>query len=249
MRRHAERSFRLITQNFCDNFPLYENNQPNTMTEIIHRIVSKCPAVFFQRVVEYIDAGFGEAITLAGRHIEEPEKGNMVGQLRHARCEAGFRKAGEESGLAVHAPHTAPAGSRYSLVVANGVYLIRGNIQRHCGPPRPTAFRKEWAALNRWLEPQQRDMWEKLAVPPADRLCGMIVTTVDPRFGNPAVPAFVGLGIPWPDLSGWAKLIPVNELLTHYHDKESEERTPQATPVEVKDRAVPKLKNKKGGSE
>ena len=213
------------------------------MSEAINRIVTNCPAIFFQRVVEYVDSGFGEAMVLT-KHIDEPEKPNMLGQLRHARCEAGFRKAGEESGLVVHASHTIKAGSRYSMGVANSIYLIRGNIQKHCGTPRPTAFRKEWADLNQWLEPIQLDMLETKTPPPSDRLCAMIVTTAHPRLGNPSVPAFVGLGIPWPDLSGWAMMMPITDLLARYHDKDIEERTPQAALVEIKDRALPQLKKK-----
>lgn len=215
------------------------------MSEQINRIVANCPAIFFQRVLEYTDSGFGEALTLTGRHIDEPEKPNMLGQFRHARCEAGFRKAGEESGLPVLSQHTSPAGSRYSLVAVNNIYLIRSNIQKHCGTPRPTAFRKTWAALNKWLEPIQLDWLEVKTPPPADRLCGMIVTTAHPRFGNPNVPSFVGLGIPWPDLSGWATLVPLTDLLSRYHDKDTAERTPQAAPVGIKDRAVPQLKKRR----
>ncbi len=219
------------------------------MNEQITRIVANCPEIFFRRVLEYTDSGFGEALTLAGRHIDEPEKPNMLGQLRHARCETGFRQAGEESGLPVHAPRTAPAGSRYSLVVANSIYLIRSNIQKHCGAPRPTAFRKTWAALNAWLEPIQLDWLEVKTPPPADRLCGMIVTTSHPRFGNPSVPAFVGLGIPFPDLSGWATLVKITDLLTHSHDKDTKERTPEEVPLGIKDRAVPQLKKKPNQNE
>jgi hypothetical protein len=214
------------------------------MSDPINQILNAYPASFFQRVLEYVDSGFGEAHTLVGRHIDDPEKANMLGQLRHARCEAGFRKAAEESGLDVYAPHTTPSGSRYSLVAAKDVCLIRGNIQKHCGAPRPTAFRKAWAALNQWLEPLQLDLLDMKSRPPADRLCGMIVTTANSRHGNPSIPAFVGLGIPWADLSGWAMLMPITDLLARYHDEETKVRTPQETPVEVKDRAIPKLKKK-----
>lgn len=212
------------------------------MIEPINRIIANCPAIFFQRVLEHTDSGFGEALTFAKQHIDEPEKANMLGQLRHACCEAGFRKAAEESRLLVHASHTAPAGGRYSLVVANDVFLIRSNIQRHCGTPRPTNFRKTFSALNQWLEPLQLDMLETRIPAPADRLCGMIVTTVHPRLSNPSVPAFVGLGIPRSDLSGWAILMPITDLLARYHDKDTEERVPKAAPIEIKDRAVPQLK-------
>src|SRR3954452_5389069 len=128
------------------------------MSGPIARIMGTYPAGFFRQVLESADAGFGEAWTLAARHAEEPERANMLGQHRHARCEAGFRQAASDNGLAVFAPHTTPAGGRYSLVEASGIYLIRSNIQRHCGPPRPTAFRQQWAAMNAWLSPSQLDL-------------------------------------------------------------------------------------------
>jgi hypothetical protein len=147
------------------------------MSDPIARILGTYPAGFFRHVRESADAGFGEAWTLAARHAEEPERANMLGQLRHARCEAGFRHAARESGLPVFAPHTTPAGGRYSLVEAGGIYLIRSNIQRHCGPPRPTAFRQQWATMNAWLSPRQLDMLRESVEPARDRLCGMLVIT------------------------------------------------------------------------
>jgi len=213
------------------------------MHDPIQRVLESLPAPFFQQLQEYADAGFAEALTLVGRHVEEPEHANMLGQLRHARCEAGFRRAASENGVTVHAPHTDPAGGRYSIVSAGAVFLIRSNIQTHCGSPRPTAFRKEWSALNEWLNPLQLDLLRITPTPPADRLCGMIVITAHPRRGDPSVPAFVGLGIPRADLSGWATpVLPLTALSALYHDAETKAGTPREAPVEVKDRVVPRIK-------
>jgi len=214
------------------------------MSDPITRILGSYPAGFFRHVLESADAGFGEAWTLAARHAEEPERANMLGQLRHARCEAGFRQAARENGLAVVAPHTTPAGGRYSLVEAGDIYLIRSNIQRHCGPPRPTAFRQQWAAMNAWLSPHQLDLLHDTAVPAPDRLCGMLVITSHPRRGEQTIPAYVGLGIPNADLSNWIRLIPVTELLGLYHAADAVARMPSEAPIEIKDAALPRLKKR-----
>ena len=214
------------------------------MSEPITRILRTYPAGFFRQTLEYADAGFGEAWTLASRHSEEPERANMLGQLRHARCEAGFRQAARDNGLSVFAPHTDPAGGRYSLINGDGVYLIRSNIQRHCGPPRATAFRQHWAKVNAWLDPLQLDLLRQAASPSADRLCGMLVITSHPRRGEPTVPAYVGLGIPNADLSDWVQLIAITDLLALYHDADAVARKPVAAPVEIKDMVVPRLKKR-----
>src|SRR4051812_14947833 len=103
------------------------------MSDPIARKMGTYPAGFFRQVLESADAGFGEAWTLAVRHAEEPERANMLGQHRHARCEAGFRQAAHDSGLAVFAPHTTPAGGRYSLLEASG-HLP--DTQQHSAPLR-----------------------------------------------------------------------------------------------------------------
>jgi hypothetical protein len=217
------------------------------MHDPIQRVLESLPAPFFQQLQEYADAGFAEALTLVGRHVEEPEHANMLGQLRHARCEAGFRRAAKENGITVHAPHTDPAGGRYSIISAGAVFLIRSNIQTHCGPPRPTVFRKEWSALNAWLDPVQLDLLRTVPVPPANRPCGMIVITAHPRRGDPSVPAFVGLGLPRADLSGWAApMLPLTALSALYHDADTRTRTPREALVEVKDRVVPRIKKQPG---
>jgi hypothetical protein len=213
------------------------------MADPIQRVLESLPAPFFEQLQEYADAGFAEALTLVGRHVEEPEHANMLGQLRHARCEAGFRRAARENGITVYSPHTDPAGGRYSIVSAGAVFLIRSNIQPHCGPPRATVFRKEWSALNAWLDPVQLDLLRSVPAPAANRLCGMIVITAHPRRGDPSVPAFIGLGIPRADLSGWAvPVLPLTALSALYHDADTRVRTPREAAVEVKDRVVPRIK-------
>ena len=123
------------------------------MTDPITRVIAAVPAAFFRSLTEQVDAAFGKALWLTRQYHAEPEQANMLGQARHACCEEGFRLAAEDAGIAAVAPHTVPAGGRYSLISHESVHLIRGNVQVHCGPPRPTRFRSAWAALNAWLRP------------------------------------------------------------------------------------------------
>jgi hypothetical protein len=212
------------------------------MSDPVSRIIKAIPADFFKKWLEYADAAFGEALTLSRHHVDEPERPNVLGQLRHARSEAGFRRAAEEARLAVFAPHTEPVGSRYSLATAGDVHLIRGNVQIHCGPPRPSKFRKTWAKVNEWLNPTQLDLLRQVQTPSADRLCAIMVTSSNPKWDDQSIPAFVGLGVPRADLSQWVVLEPISALLGHYHDAESAAHKVVEAPVDIKDVAKPKLK-------
>ena len=216
------------------------------MIDPIARILTNYPAAFFQSLAEQMDAAFAKALRVTRQHYAEPEWANMLGQARHACCEEGFRTAAEDAGMTAIAPHTEPAGGRYSLVSHEGVHLIRGNVQVHCGPPRPTRFRSAWAALNAWLDPIQLDLLRTVPMPSSERLCGMIVVTAHRQNGDASIPAFVGLGIPRSDLAEWVVLEPIQKLLACYHDVETKNHTPPEAPVEVKDRAVPRLKKTPG---
>lgn len=216
------------------------------MKDPIARILAHYPMTFFQALMEQMDAAFAKALRLTHLHYAEPEWANMLSQARHAHCEEGFRQAARDAGMLPTAPHTKPAGGRYSLVSREGVHLIRGNIQAHCGPPRPTRFRRVWATLNSWLDPLQLNLLQAVRTPPTDQLCGMIIVTAYKRQGDPSVPAFVGLGIPRSDLSGWVILEPISRLLARYHDLEAKAHTLRVTAVDVNDRAVPRLKKKPG---
>lgn len=217
------------------------------MNNPIARILSNTPPAFFQSLMEHMDAAFARALHLTRQHYAEPEQANMLGQARHACCEEGFRLAAQDAGLSAVAPHTQPAGGRYSLVSHEGIHLVRGNVQAHCGPPRPTRFRSAWAAMNAWLDPLQLDLLRDVAAPPSDHLCGMIVVTAHQGQIDPSIPAFVGLGIPHSDLSEWVVLEPIHRLLALYNDLDTLIHTPREAPVEVKDQAVPRLKKKTGG--
>lgn len=214
------------------------------MSSPVDRVVDAFPASFFRAAMEQTDAAFMKAARLTDQNIAEPERANTLGQLRHACVEEGFRIAAKEAGLAPIAPHTEPAGGRFSLVSSHGVYLLRSNIQQHCGTPRPTRFRSLWAAVNAWLDPLQLDFLVEVENPPCDRLCAMLVVTASRKFGDPSLPAFVGLGIPSADLSQWKYLEPLTTVLGMYHDLESKARMPTATPIEIVDRALPRLKQR-----
>ncbi len=209
------------------------------------RLIQSVPAVFFQRTLEYTQDAFGEALALTNRHYELPERVAMLGQNRHARCEPAFRLAAQEGGMSVLTPHTEPVGGRYSVASSGAISIIRGNVQRHCGTPRATKFRRQYAVVNRYLSAQQLDLLEQRPPPSPDRLCAMLVVTAhSPRTGDPSVPAFVGLGIPRHDLSSWLRLLPLNELLAMYHDADAKVHALREPLVEVKDKAKPTLKRR-----
>lgn len=212
------------------------------MSNPLARVLDAFPAAFFTGVMEYCDASFATADNLAKQHFKSPEQPAMRGQIRHGRLEAGFREAASNAGLTPQACHTRGYGSRFSVVGRNGVYLLRSNVQTHCGPPRPTYFRKEWAQLNEWLNPFQPDLLEHRPEPPSDQICGMLVVTCRKRGGDPRVADFVGLGIPRSDLSCWIVLEPLTSLLALYHDMDARQYTTNKLEVEVKDKAKPKLK-------
>ncbi|SIS75106.1 hypothetical protein [Insolitispirillum peregrinum] len=214
------------------------------MVNLITRIMNAYPVGFFRVLSEYIDAGFAEAWTLANRHAEEPERLNMLGQFRHSRCEAGFRRAAQEAGLTVTAPHTQPLGGRYSIVCGSDVYIVRSNIQKHCGPPRASGFRKNWASINASLFETQGDLFKCVPPSPDQQLCTMLVTTANTCRGDQSVPAFVGIGIPSSTLSVWKTLISLPDLLARYHDADTATRKTGEMAVTLKDVAVPRLKMK-----
>jgi hypothetical protein len=77
----------------------------------------------------------------------------------------------------------------------------------------------------------------------------MLVTTAHPRSGDPSVPSFVGVGIPRADLSDWVRLISVSDLLALYHEADAAARKPPEAPIDIKDKAVPRLKKKRSDGE
>ena len=90
------------------------------MIDPIARILAHYPATFFQFLIEHMDSSFAKAERVTQQHYAEPERANMLGQARHACCEEGFRMAAQDAGLVAIAPHTKPAGGRYSLVSHGG---------------------------------------------------------------------------------------------------------------------------------
>lgn len=212
------------------------------MTDPLARVLQAFPARFFAGLIEHCDAEFATANNLSKQHFESPEQPAMRGQIRHGRLEAGFREAASNAGLNPQACYTKGQASRFSVVGSEGVYLLRSNVQAHCGPPRPAHFRKEWAQLNEWLDPFQPDLLEHKQEPPSDRLCGMIVVSCRKNGGDPTVADFVGLGIPRSDLSSWVVLEPLTGLLALYHDMDARRHASKEIEVQIKDKAKPKLK-------
>jgi hypothetical protein len=90
------------------------------MTDPIERFLTHIPPLFLRNLLEQMDAAFAKALRLTNEHYAEPERAGMLGQSRHACCEEGFRRAAYDAGLEARAPHTKPAGGRYSLVERGG---------------------------------------------------------------------------------------------------------------------------------
>lgn len=215
------------------------------MGECMDRFVATYPREFVLDLQGATDAAFAEAHRLSNQFVEEPERSNMLGQLRHARLEAGLRGSSRRYDFQVSSPHTNPKGGRYSVVSAGGITLIRGNVQAHRGPPRATKFRKQVAETNRWLSPLQPDFYMRVPEPSRDRLCAVLVAAAQ-KDGDPSVPGWVGIGFPHHDLGSWAEIKSLNQIMSLYHDA----ATPvvREMPVEIKDRAHPKLKKDGRGS-
>ncbi len=209
------------------------------MGECMERLIAKFPRDLIVDLQAAADAAFVEASGLSNQFVEEPERSNMLGQLRHARLEAGLRNAASSYDLQVSSPHTNPKGGRYSVVTGGGIILIRGNVQSHRGPPRATKFRKQVAETNHWLSPLQPDFYMRVPEPSSDHLCAVLVIAAQKR-GDPTVPGWVGIGFPTHDLTSWAEIRSLNDILSLYHDAAAP-ATREAV-VEIKDRAQPKLK-------
>lgn len=219
------------------------------MNQSLSRMIKSLPVDFFRSIEEDVVVAFGEAQQITNQRYDVPEQKAMLAQNRHAFCEAAFRRVATTYGLAAHASDTHPKGGRFSWAGINGIYLLRGNVQTHCGTPRPTKFRRQWAQLNKWLSPLQFDLLEETTEPSPDKLCGMLVVSAHKEgYGDPSVPAFVGIGIPTSDLSSWVALEPINKILALYHDMEAEQQAPREATVEIKDRAIPVLKKRPDGN-
>jgi hypothetical protein len=209
----------------------------------LDRISHNIPHNFFKNLADGTDGAWSQAHKESEK-FDKPERPNMLGQLRHAHSEQAFRDAANLSGLDVSTLFTKPAGGCYSLVSSGGVILIRGNIQAHCGIPKPTVFRKKRASVNAWLDPVQLDVFQKVADPDKSYLCAMIVSTYGPKGTDQTIPAFMGIGTPNERFTGWKLLKSFEEISALYHDLDVAARTVYEEEIEVKDIAVPMLKKR-----
>jgi hypothetical protein len=119
------------------------------------------------------------------------------------------------------------------------VVIVRSNVQHHLGTPRPSKFRRVFAAANEWLDPPHPSMFEPPKLLSDASMCAMVISTIEPRV-DPSVPAFLGIGVPSPDLRRWIFRRSMTELIAMYRDRSApEEKVPE---VSVRDLAMPKLK-------
>lgn len=209
------------------------------MGECMDRLIATYPRDLVLDLQGAADAAFAEAHRLSNQYVEEPERSNMLGQLRHARLEARLRGAATQHNLHVSSPHTSPKGGRYSVVSAGGITLIRGNVQGHRGPPRATKFRKQVAETNRWLSPLQPDFYMRVPEPRRDKLCAVFIVAAQ-KGADPSVPGWAGIGFPHHDLGSWVEIMSLNQIMSLYHDAAAP--VARENSVELKDRAHPTLK-------
>lgn len=207
----------------------------------LNRIIQDIPLSFFIELMDETNAAWSKACKVTQENYQQPERANMLGQNRHAFSEAAFRMAAKSVGLNWLTPQTEPAGGRYSLVRSGNVYLIRSNIQSHCGTPRPTSFRKTWSAINDWIDPYQLDLLKEEQKPDDSKLCAMIVTTANVKNEDPTIPAYMGLGIPNKDLTRWTILKSIEEVITLKYDHNVKGRTMYESEIKVKDAAMPRI--------
>lgn len=214
------------------------------MIDVLDRLLANVPVDFFKGWEENTIAAFVAACQDEKR-FDFPEQCQMRGQMRHAYCEKALRDAAIMPGLSTTALHTDPPGGCYTIVYAGDVVLLRCAPVKHCGPPRRTKFRKKYAQqYNAWLNFQQHSFFEPTPTPSPNQLCVMLIATEDRSInGDRSVPAFLGVGIPRHDLSDWAyPVMPLSDLIGHYHDADAASRQPIKKVPQVKDLAWPDLK-------
>ncbi len=233
-------SFSCCTRNFLAvksriTQPAYLGGE---MLEPIDRIVDAFPVDLFQLIAQRTPVGFAAADRLAEEGSAEPERAMMRGHARHAQCEELFRASAKDVGLDPMVVHTKSKGAKYSIVSHDGVHLLRAHLRWWRARPRPARFREEWAAVNKWMDSVQRDLWR--ADPPiqhSDQMCAMLITTAHRL--NPRVPAWIGIGVPRADLSAWIVQQSLDDLIGCYGQRP---HGPSDAPVTPPDQARPILR-------
>ena len=207
--------------------------------DLIQYIASRTPAVFFQRVVEEIEAGHSAAHQHAVT-FDDPERNRVHPQLQHYRSNEALRKAASTAGMIVAAPHTEPKGERFSLAASGEIRFGQICVPFNNRTPRQAKHRQMIAAVNERLEPANLDLFTKNAEPLPDGL-GCLIVAVKPHRREPqSVPFAVMHGIPYTSLKEWHLFVPVSEIMAAYHPEER---------VEVPDLAWATLKRRLRASE
>ncbi|WP_343675416.1 hypothetical protein [Paraburkholderia heleia] len=207
--------------------------------DLIQYIASRTPVLFFQRVVEEIEAAHFAAHQHAGT-FEAPERFRVQPQLTHYRSNEALRKAASDAGLVVAAPHTEPKGERFSLVASGEIRFGQICVPFDNRIPRPAKHRKAIAAVNGRLEPAHADLFSGVTEPLPDGLGCLIVAVKAHKSEPQSVPFGVMVGVPYSSLADWHVFVPVSEVMAAYHPEEK---------IEVPDLAFATLKRRMGESE
>ena len=230
----------LFSQNFCGNFCFSQTAcLGGVMIDPRNQITAAVPAAFFAAFEEETGEAYAEALRLTRAHFEEPEQRAMLGYHRHALGERAVRLAAGKTGLTAVAECTDPVGGRYTVVRSDGVRLVRAIPQTHRGLPRPAAFRTTLARINAWMDPIQPDLFRPTSSAVLTNQLTAMLIVVPRRYGDLSIPAWVGVGVPRSDLSGWIVRESIDKLLSRY----AAVHIPPEPPASPKDNAFPRLRS------
>jgi len=207
--------------------------------QLIQYIASRTPAIFFQRVVEEIEAAHFAAHQTATT-FEDPERFRVQPQLQHYGSSAALRKAGLAAGMEVAAPHTKPKGERFSLVACGEIRFGQICVPFNNCIPRSAKHRKVLASVNEALEPAHADLFSGPTKAIPEGLGCLIVAVRQHKGESQSVPFSVMVGVPYTNLKDWHLFVPVSEVMAAYHPAEQ---------IEVPDLAFATLKRRMRGSE
>ena len=88
------------------------------------------------------------------------------------------------------------------------------------------------------------DFFNEVKEPSTDKLCVMLIVSSQLYGDDQSVPAYIGIGVPYPDLSGWELRKSISEILALYHDQDTKHSTQSEPETTIKDTAFPVLKKR-----
>jgi hypothetical protein len=208
-------------------------------TALKQLIQSDVPAAFLRSCAEGLQASFQRAHYDA-LTFHEHERARVLPQLRHYRQNAAFRDAAAAHGLECQMFSASPQGENFPLVVTGRLIIARCSLAFNNRRIPKARFRRQIAAGNRILEPDNLDFFDSARKKPSEfEPLGVLIASVSPHRTQAAdLPAAIMVGVPHSDLSDWHTLMEHQELMLDSHEV-----------VHVPDNAFVKLKKQMRRSE